>query len=150
MVAREIAEAMGCFIKIAFLDDNSKHAIGALADYKRYFPEYSDAFVAIGNPELRIKWIRKLEEASYSVAVLVHPQAYVSPSAQVQKGCIIEPNAAVHTGASLADGVIVSAGAVINHNSFTGDVCHIDCGAVVAARAVVPSGTKVESLCVYQ
>lgn len=145
MLAKEVAEAMGCFDKIAFVDDNCKDAIGAFTDYEKFKAGFSYAFVAIGNSEMRLKWIRKLAEACYSVAILVHPKAYVSPSAQMQMGCIVEPNAVINTGASLAVGVIVSAGAVVNHNSYVGDGCHIDCGEIVAPRAVVPAGTKIES-----
>lgn len=143
MVAKEVAETMDCFEKIDFLDDQSELAIGKLDDYERFAAEYSLAFVAIGNSELRMMLINQLEEALYTVAILVHSRAYVSPSAQLQKGCIVEPMAVIHTGAVLAIGVIVSAGAVVGHNSFVGDGCHIDCGAVVASNTVIPAGTKV-------
>ena len=52
-VAKEVAESMGCFEKIAFLDDNNENAIGKLADYEKFVTDYSSAFVAIGNADLR-------------------------------------------------------------------------------------------------
>ena len=142
-VAKETAEAMGCFGKIDYLDDKAEHSIGKLDEYERFVTEYPYAFVAVGKSELRLTWIQKLEEACYTVAVLVHPRAYVSPSAQLQKGCIVEPNAAVQANSTLAAGVIVSAGAVVNHNCFVGDVCHIDAGAAVQSNSLVKARTHI-------
>ena len=76
-------------------------------------------------------------------AILVHPAAYVSPSAQLQKGCCIEPNATVQAGAVIAAASFVSSGAVIRHNAFIGEFCHVDCNAVVESLAIVPAGTKI-------
>jgi len=143
MVAKEIAESMGCFGKINFLDDNSELAIGKLSDYEQLVTEYSHAIVAIGNTVLRLSLIQKLEESLYRVAALVSPRAYVSPSARINKGCIVESMAVINTGSELAIGVLVSAGAVINHNSFIGDGCHINCNAVVTAHSLIIAGTQV-------
>jgi UDP-3-O-[3-hydroxymyristoyl] glucosamine N-acyltransferase len=149
LVAKETAEAMGCFEKIAFLDDENETAIGWLDEYEDFVTDYNYAFVAIGNSELRLSLIQKLEEACYRMAILVHPKAYISPSSQLQKGCIVEPNAVIQANSVLSIGVIVSAGAVINHNCFIGDVCHIDAGAVVKSNSILKIGTKVESGTVF-
>ena len=141
---------MICFEKIDFLDDKNEIAIGKLSDYEKYSASYSYAVVAIGNPELRISWIYKLEQACYTVAILVHPRAYVSPSAQIMKGSIIEPMAVVHTGCVIASGCIISAGAVINHAAMCCDGCHIDCNATVVGNTLVPTGTHIFSGVVFK
>lgn len=145
VVAKETAEAMGCFNKIDFLDDKSENSIGELAEYESFVVDYNYAFVVIGDSKLRLKWIQRLEESCYKVAVLVHPRAYVSPSAQLQKGCIVEPNATIQANSTLTIGVIVSAGAVVNHDNFVGDVCHIDIGAVVPSNSVVKAYTHIKA-----
>lgn len=150
IVAKETAEAMNCFEQIAFLDDNSELAIGKLSDYERFAPDYSYAFVAIGNSELRLRLIQKLEESCFTIPILVRPRAYVAPSAQLYKGAIVEALAVVNSNSTVAIGCIISTGAVVNHNSFVGDGCHIDCNAVVAAGTIVPSGTVVKAGEVYQ
>ena len=124
MVAKEIAESMGCFEKIDFLDDNNKIAIDKLADYKAYVSEYSFAIVAIGNPNIRL-------------AVLVSPRAYVAPSAKLMKGAIVEPMAVVNAHAFAGVGVIVCAGAIVNHNAVVEDGCLLQCGSVVTAGALM-------------
>lgn len=149
-VAKEVAEAMGCFEKIDFLDDGKEFAVGKLSDYKVLSNSYSYAIVAIGNPDLRIEWIDLLEKASYTIATLVHPRAYVSPSAQIMKGSIIEPMAVLNTECVISVGCIISAGAVVNHNCICSDGVHVDCNAIVHGNSVVPMKTKVNCGTVYK
>ena len=79
-VVKEIAEAMGTFEKIDFLDDHSELAIGSLADNEKLAGEYSYAFSAFGDSKLRMRWMEKLEENCFTIPVLVHPSAFISPS----------------------------------------------------------------------
>ncbi len=152
LVAKEIAENMRCFEKIDFIDDCSKNVsdgtetIGTFADLERLSEEYDFVVIAIGNPEVRLRLLQKIEtETTLQISTLISPDAYVSSSAQIGKGCIIEPMAVVHTGCVLGRGCLVSAGAVVNHASVLGDGVHIDCNATVEGYVSVPKGTKVES-----
>lgn len=148
-VVRETAEAMGCFEKIAFLDDNSPLAMDKLAAYEAFVREYGCAFVAMGNPALRLQWLEKLELAGYELPALIHPRACVSPSATLGKAVIVEPMAVVNAEAVVETGGLLCAGCVVNHNAHIMPVCQIDCGAVVASNATVPEGTKVPSGTVF-
>ena len=149
-VVRETAQAMGCFGEIAFLDDNSSVAIGKFADYEHLTSGYQVAVVALGDLQLRLLWLDNLARAGFEVPVLIHPKAYVSPSARVGSGTIVEPRAVINTEAVVGSGCLVCAGAVINHNSVVQCGCKIDCNAVVAANTVVPEGTKVKAGTVYE
>ena len=151
LVAREIAQAMGRFDKIAFLDDSgaSPEIIGSTRDIEKFAAEFHYGFVAIGNPQVRRKLIEQLRYNCIILAILVHPTAYISPSAQLQKGVCIEPNATVQTGAVVATASFIASGAVIRHDSFVGEFCHIDCNAVVESRAIVPADTKVSCCSVF-
>lgn len=140
-VVYEIAQAMACFTRIDFLDDNSTDAIGKTADHPRFAADYTDAVVAIGNPDLRLPLLDALEQ-HYHLPALIHPQATVMPSAAVHEGCVIEPQAVIHSHAVVGRGCLIGAGAVVNHNAVLGDGCHIDCLAAVAARSRVPDKTK--------
>lgn len=142
LIANEIAESMGCFEKIAFLDDSREQAIGKIEDYEKYVIDYSYAFVAIDNAELRLQYIGKLEKACFTIAILVSPKAFVSPSAQLMKGTMIEPMSIISSNSTIAIGCLVCAGAIVNCNSFVGDGCRLDCGSIVGSGVVLTSKTK--------
>lgn len=137
MVAKQIAESMGNFEKIDFLDDSHEIAIGKLASYETYVKEYSSAIVAIGKADIRLEYLQKLEDAGFRIAVLVSPRAYVAPSARLMKGTVVEPMAVVNAHAITGIGVIVCAGATVNHNAAAGDGCLLQCGSIIAAGAVL-------------
>ena len=150
LVAYEIAQEMKCFDKIDFVDDarkNTPNGIGVIATTKHLCElacEYSNVIVAIGNPELRLRLVEKIEEeTTLRIITLVSPKAYVADSAKVMPGCVIEPMAVVHTGCVLAKACFVSAGAVVNHCATLCDGVHVDCNATVAGNTFVPTGTKV-------
>ncbi len=142
-IAKEIAEDMGCYDKIAFLDDASEKAIGKLSAYTSLADEYTDAFVAIGNSEVRCRWLDQLQAAGYHAATLISPKAYVSPAARIDGGSTVEPMAVVQTNATVAAGCFISSGAVLRHDCVIGEVCHVDCNAVVLSCVTVPPHTHV-------
>lgn len=151
LIAKEIAEDMGEFDTIGFVDDYSKQTpngiptLGTSADLEQLSRSYSHAIVAIGNAEIRLKLLKKIEAMkTMKIATLISPRAHISRSARLGKGCIIEPMAVVHTGCSLGIGCLISAGAVINHLSALGDGVHVDCNATVAGYISVPDTTRVE------
>mgnify|MGYP005804002837 CR=1 FL=1 len=144
-VVKEIAQAMGCFDKISFLDDNSgTKAIGRLSELERFSGEYEYAIPAIGDADVRLSLLERAEKAAYKIPIIISPKAYVSPSAQMGKGTVIEPLAGVHANAEIGIAAYISMGAVVNHNAVVGDGCHVDNNAVVMSGAEVPSRIKVE------
>lgn len=152
IVVKEVAEEMGCFEKIAFLDDTCGTAgsnckveiVGKLSDYEKFSTEYSYAIPTMDNPELRLQLLENLEAASYTIPILVSDRAYVSPSAQVEKGVVVEPLAAIHANSVVGGASFISIGAVIDHNAFVAPACHIGCNAVIMSHAWVKAGTKVK------
>lgn len=152
LIARDIAEEMGCFEKIGFADDaitklpDGTEIDGTVKDIPRLNQAYGNIIVAIGKPDVRLELLKNIEETTlYKIVSLISPRAYVAKSAQVMKGCIIEPMAVVNTGCVIAEGCILSAGSVVNHCSMCCSGVHVDCNATVAGSTLVPPGTKVES-----
>ena len=153
-LALEIARAMGCFGEIKFLDDlyamgATPEIVGNICDIEKFSPDFRYGFVAIGNPQVRARLVEQLKSSGITPATLIHPTAYVSPSARLQQGCCVEPNATVQTGAVLGMATFVASGAVIRHDATVSDFCHIDCNAVVESGAVVPASTKVSCNSVF-
>ena len=156
-VVKEIADGMGCFERIAFVDDRATETpsggrvLGTTADLGRLAREFGSIAVAIGNPDVKLSLIRRIEaEIPCELVTLVSPRAYVSPSAQLGKGTVVEPMATVHAGCVLGKGCIVSAGAVINHFAVCGDGVHVDCNATVPGNVTVPPAEKIQCGTVFK
>ncbi len=150
LIAAEIAEDMGVFGSIDFADDarqfsvSGKTVIGTTAQLDQLLKQYHFVVVAIGNPQVRMGLISRLEQnENCRIATLISPRAYVSPSAKIGEGCIIEPMAAVHSKCVLESGCFISAGAVVNHESKCCRGVHIDCNATVMGGSTVPQNAKV-------
>lgn len=152
LVVMEIAESLGSFDKIDFIDDHANQTpngitvIGTTSDISELSKEYQNCIVAIGNPDVRLALINKIEnETNCKIISLISPRAYVAPSAQIAKGCIIEPMAVIHSLCKLGIGCLVSVGAVVNHASVLCDGCHADCNSTVLGNTTVPAKTKIGS-----
>ena len=132
-VVRELAQGLGVFRKIAFLDDDpaKNQAIGRCADLARFVDEYPVAIPSVGDRAVRMRWLEELGRAGYVLPVLIHPTAVVSPNATIGYGTVVEARATVGPGAVVGKGCIISSGATIDRNVTIPDGTHIDCGRVV-------------------
>jgi len=141
-VVAEIAVVCGYDDRsIAFLDDNSPDAIGVVKDMELYAPRYDNVFVAIGNNVARQQISEQLcQIEGVELVTLIHPTAYVSPSATVGLGTVIEPKAVVNTHSRIGQGCIISVGTIVDHDCVIGDFCHINAGMICGA------GCRVEAL----
>ena len=145
----ELARILG-YTELVFLDDNistarSTPVIGTLSDIKKFRNVYPEAIVAFGNNDLRLKFHKILLQEGYIIPSLVHPTAYVSPDATLNRGCIVRAKAVVSRYVELGESCIVNAGALIDHDCIVGDGCHILIGAVVRNKVHIPDRTWVPS-----
>lgn len=143
-VVAEVAQDVG-YEEIAFLDDNSPEAIGGLSDIGKFCDRYSDAFVAIGNNNLRGELLQKLKECGYIIPVLVHPSAYVSRTATLGSGTVVEPKAIVNANTHIGEGCIISVGSIVDHDANVGICCHINAGSIVKAGGTIDDFRKLEA-----
>lgn len=144
-VVQETAESTGAYEQTDFLDDRAPDAIGKLADYEHFRGTYGHAIAALGKNDLRSEWLSKLEQAGYSLATLIHPTAYVSPSASLEAGVVVLPLAAIHTRAIIQKGAIIGIGSLVDHDATVCEYSHINTGAIVTAGCTVKSLTKLEA-----
>lgn len=150
----ELATLLG-YNDIAFLDDNPSTAyctpvIGTTADIEKLRSKYDTAIVALGNNEIRMKYHNELKRCGFQIPVLIHPTAYVSPTADISSGCIIRAKAVVSRDVKLGEACILNVGALIDHHVEIGYGCHILMGAVVRNKTKVEPLTRVESLSLIQ
>lgn len=145
VVAKEIAEAEGRFEKIDLLQDCREAATGTLADLCSLSGVYHYAVAAVEAPAVRLRLVQRLREEGYQVVTLIHPRAWVSPSATLGEGCIVEPQAVIGSEADVGISTLVEAGSLVGHHSVVGSACHLKLGSAVEADAIVPMGTTVEA-----
>ncbi len=72
-----------------------------------------------------------------SWAAIVHPAAWVSPSARLEPGVVVLAQAVVNTGATIGPHAIVNSGAIVEHDVVVGGFAHVAPGAVLGGGVVV-------------
>ena len=128
--------ALACgWDSVNFADDNNPDAIVKVEQVETIIDRYDSYIVSIGNNSIRKSIYEKLGLAK--AAVLIHPSAFVSPSAFFGAGSIILPGAVIHTNASIGKGCIISIGALIDHDDVVDDYSHINAGVIVKAGSNV-------------
>lgn len=140
---KEIAESMGCFEKIAFVDNEREGAIGKLEDVESFYPEYNCAIAACDDGVERLEWNKKLE-ALYNIPVLFHMDSTISPSANLMPGCIVEPRAVVGCGSTIGQAMVIGANVVVEPYCFIGDSCTLKSGTIVKSTSMVAMNTSTE------
>lgn len=129
----ELAQRLNVFRRIAFLDDDPAKAesIGPCSALERWTEEYPAAIPAVGNTEIRMRWLGELARTGFVLPVLIHPDATVSPSAELGYGTVVCARAAVGSGVKIGPGCIIASGATIERYVTLPAGTHVDCGQVV-------------------
>ena len=144
-VVKEVAESLGIYDKIDFVDDKAEGAVGKVSDLKELRKDYEAAFVGIGNNQLRKEVLTKLQVYGYHIPVLVHSTAYISPSAKLSRGTIVEPKAIVNANSVVKEGCIISVGAIVDHDVVLEQCVHVNAGAICKAGSTVAETVKLEA-----
>ena len=140
---KEIAESMGCFEKIAFVDNEREGAIGKLEDVESFYPEYNCAIAACDDGVERLEWNKKLE-ALYNIPVLFHMDSTISPSANLMPGCIVEPRAVIGCESTIGQATVIGANSVVEPYCLVGDGCTLKSGTIVKSTSMVAMNTSTE------
>ncbi len=130
-----------------YLDDNAPDCAGTLRDFvdpelQRRCP---NAFVAIGDNNLRRDLLQKLRAAGYQLPVFIHPAAEVCESAHLGVGTVVLPFAFVGANAVTGAGCLLNVGSIVDHDARLGTAVHVAPGGIVKAGAEVPDFAKVDS-----
>lgn len=96
-----------------------------------------NAVGGIGSSTVRQQVFQNLRNAGLVCPALVHPAAFVEPSAQLAPGVQIFAHAYVGSDARLGFGVIVNTGAIISHDCQVQDYANISPGAILAGEVTI-------------
>lgn len=105
-------------------------------ELKGVFPLDSDELnlvLAIGNNDQR-KIVFENHRVSIHEGTIVHPTAFIEPTAQIGNANVIFARAYLSSMAKIGDNNIINAGAMIEHESTVGSHCHISVGAIICGR----------------
>jgi sugar O-acyltransferase (sialic acid O-acetyltransferase NeuD family) len=97
--------------------------------------------LAIGYSDLKARWLAaaRVLDGGYACPPLIHPRAYVAPSAQIGTGTMVMAGAIVDCNAQVGDFSVVWPGACINHDAIIGHNVFISPNAVVCGFASIGS-----------
>ena len=155
----EAAELSGAFEVLGFLDDAlpvgtavlNGAVLGSISDLSsldhldRYRATYNQTIVAVGNNAVREKITQQLVDAGFDIAIVIHPRAFVSPSAVVDSGSVVMAGAVVETQALLGLGSIVNCGAALDHHARVEDFGHLGVNASMAGGALLGRGAWMQA-----
>jgi sugar O-acyltransferase (sialic acid O-acetyltransferase NeuD family) len=96
-----------------------------------------NAVGGISNIQTRIKVFDQLAAAGFACPTLIHPTAWVEPSATLAAGVQVFPHAYVGSEAQVGYGVIVNTGAIVSHGCTLGDYANLSPGAILAGDVTV-------------
>lgn len=102
-----------------------------------------NAVGGIGNVAVRRKVFARLAEAGFGCPALVHPTAFVEPSATLDAGVQVFPHAYVGSDARVGFGSIVNTGAIVSHDCTLGEAANVSPGALLAGGVTLGDGALV-------
>ena len=99
--------------------------------------------LGIGNNEARAWWCEKLLQDGLELPPILHPAAWVSPSARLGEGVFVGAGAVIQAGAVVGKSAIINSHATVEHHAEIGEGAHIGPGAVLAGLAKVGDKTMI-------
>jgi len=103
----------------------------------------ANAVGGVGDVNVRIQVFQRLAGAGFACPSLIHPQAFVEPSARLAGGAQVFPRAYVGSQSEVGFGVIVNTAAVVSHDCLLEDYAIISPGAILAGGVRVGEGALV-------
>lgn len=154
MVA-EAALLSGHWHLVRFLDDrwpqlNDLYGIplvGKPGDIAKLADSGHAAIAAVGNNGLREQWSLLIESAGLCLATVIHPRAFVSSGAVVEKGVAVMAMAMVGVGGVIGQGAIVNANATVDHDTVLGSYAHLGVGVQLAGGVKVGARAWLQAGC---
>jgi acetyltransferase EpsM len=104
---------------------------------KKSISQAVNAVGGIGNITPRLQVYEKLKLAGFSIPNVIHPRAYIEPTAKIGNGGQFFYNAYIGSEVKVGFGCIVNTSAVVSHDCVLEDFVNISPGALLAGGVIV-------------
>ena len=138
---KDVAEQLG-FSTIVLDDADLAHP---LSSFQSCIDENTYFIPAFGNNAFRMEWINRIEESGGQLATLIHPTAYIFPTATIDLGTVILPHAIINTDVVVGKGCIINLGAIVDHGCVLEEGVHICLGVIVKGENRIERLSKIEA-----
>lgn len=140
----ELLQALHVYEIVGVIDDGltvgeSVMGIAALGGYEVLGRLYEqgvrlavNAVGGIGNLAIRAKVFKRLSVAGFNCPAVIHPTAFIEPSARLSGGVQVFPKAYIGSEVAVGYGTIVNTGAIVSHECKLGNLVNISPGAILA------------------
>lgn len=96
-----------------------------------------NAVGGIGSVDVRLRVFDRLAAAGFEFPTVVHPTAFIEPSAMLEDGIQILPFTYIGSAARVGFGTLINAHVVVSHDCQVGRVVNLSPGALLAGGARV-------------
>jgi sugar O-acyltransferase (sialic acid O-acetyltransferase NeuD family) len=139
-------QAAGLAIAGVFDDDATKHGtflLGVQVEGTLTKLIHSDcqyAVIGVGDNRTRMQLVERLQNHKMEWISVVHPLAYVHPSAKLGKGTVVFAGAIIQPDAVVGSHSIINTGATVDHDCQVDDFVHLAPGTNLAGKVRIHAG----------
>ena len=104
---------------------------------KNYAKDKIKFTIAVGEPEVRKKIYKQIQNSGYGFATLIHPSVYIPNSTKIGQGVTITQFVSISCNVTICDNVYIQPCAVIGHDIVIGKLSTIGAGSALGGNCVV-------------
>ena len=161
MIAASIADELGCYNIIGFLNDKIKKntligrykkypIIGKTTDYKKYLKDkdylFFIAYVGLQNEKETYEKIKSLRIPNSRFVSLIHPTAFIPKDfCEIGNGILMAPYSQLSPDTKIANNCILLGNSFVGHDSELGHFSHIATNSVVGANVKIGKAAHIGS-----
>ena len=102
-----------------------------------------NAVGGIGDIASRIQVFQRLLEAGFGFPTIIHPTAFVEPTARLSQGVQVFPHAYIGSDADVGFGTIINTAATVSHDCRLGAYVNVAPGALLAGAVTLDEGVLI-------
>lgn len=141
-VVADIAQKMGKYEELFFLDDAVEgNCMGfpvlGKTNLACSFLETAEIFIAIGNAEIREKFLETLIGAGAKIPILIHPNTSVGRNVSIGEGTVLMAGAIINSDSEIGKGCILNTASSVDHECKIDNYVHVAVGAHLCGNVKV-------------